>query len=673
MKNFNKLFVVGWNVAYRKKGDKTFTVIKNNFNSWTADPFVFEYNGEVYIFAEIYNFDRWQGCLGYCKLENGKFSKWKEIIIENYHLSFPNIQLEHGEIYIYPESEQSETFYRYKAIEFPDKWIKEKILINNRRLVDSVFFTHNHKKYFMTYDINKNPKELLLCNVKNGNIDIDNCKMINNKDSEARLGGKILKINNDLIRVAQDCEEFYGKSLKFYKFEFDGTNYDEKLLKEVNASDINLNKKGKFYGIHTYNSSDNYEVIDLKINKFIPYGIIGKAKKKLKNLFAKFSNIRLFGRVKIAFLYFFAIICKIFPVDKNKIIMSNFYGKGYGDNLKPIAEELLKTHPDYKIYWSVKNIYENMPDKITKVKIHSFREVYHLSTSKVWIDNNRKFRYALKRKNQFYIQTWHGGYALKKIEKEALSDLPSNYEKFAKRDSKKIDIMISNSESITNKYRNLFWYDGPIAEIGIPRNDIFFKDNSKLEKDIKNLLNLHNEFIILYAPTFRNYNFDYLQINFEKLINEYKKRYNKDCKILFRLHPSIKVKINNNKNIIDVSNYPTLEELLIITDLLISDFSSIIFDFLYTKKEIYLFAPDYDEYVNEKGRGLAVNYKDLPFSKSYTSDELIKNIILGDSRNYNEALKSFLQKEKFFDNGNSTKIMIKMIENMIEKNKIEYK
>ncbi len=284
MKLKDKLYTIGWNVAYKKKNDKKFTVIKNNYNSWTADPFIFEYHGDVYIFGELYNYDRWQGCLGYTKLVNGKFSKWHEIIIEDYHLSFPNICIENDDIYIYPESEQNNSFYRYKAVNFPDEWQKEKVYVNNRKLVDSVFFNIKDKKYFMSYDISKEPKQLFICPVKKDNIEIEKRIVINEDDSEARLGGNILIYNHELIRVAQDCKDFYGKSLKFFKMKFDGKNYSEELLKEIDVSDVDLNSKNKFHGIHTYNCSENYEVIDLKFKKIIFYGIFGKAKKMIRKL-----------------------------------------------------------------------------------------------------------------------------------------------------------------------------------------------------------------------------------------------------------------------------------------------------------------------------------------------------------------------------------------------------
>ena len=110
---FNKLFTTGWNIAYKNKNESEYTIIKNNVDCWVADPFLFEKDNKLYIFAEMYKFNRMKGSIGYCQIENGKQTKWKEIIHEDYHLSFPNVIEENGEIYLYPESSENNNFYSY--------------------------------------------------------------------------------------------------------------------------------------------------------------------------------------------------------------------------------------------------------------------------------------------------------------------------------------------------------------------------------------------------------------------------------------------------------------------------------------------------------------------------------------------------------------------------------
>ena len=107
---------------------------------------------------------------------------------------------------------------------------------------------------------------------------------------------------------------------------------------------------------------------------------------------------------------------RVLPVKNNKIFCSNFGGRGYGDNPKYICEHLLSSSDKYDIVWEVNDLDEYMPEGIRKVKYLSFRAIYEATTSRVWIDNVRKNIWFRKRKNQLYIQTWHGGIGFKKAE-----------------------------------------------------------------------------------------------------------------------------------------------------------------------------------------------------------------------------------------------------------------
>lgn len=130
-------------------------------------------------------------------------------------------------------------------------------------------------------------------------------------------------------------------------------------------------------------------------------------------------------------------IFKLIPINNKKVVVSNYYGKGYGDNPKYIVSELLSTKKDYDIVWLVlPNKNYEFPNGIRTVKYSTLRSIYELATAKIWIDNCRKFSSITKRENQFYIQTWHGGIALKKIEKDTEDTLTAKYIKDAICDSK---------------------------------------------------------------------------------------------------------------------------------------------------------------------------------------------------------------------------------------------
>lgn len=120
---------------------------------------------------------------------------------------------------------------------------------------------------------------------------------------------------------------------------------------------------------------------------------------------------------------FMFYIFRICPIKKNKVVFTNYYGKGYGDNAKYIAEEIIKQNIRLDLVWLVNDLDYHVPNEIRKVKYDTIASIYEMVTAKVWIDNCRKQIYVRKRKSQFYIQTWHGDIGFKKVEKEAKKSL----------------------------------------------------------------------------------------------------------------------------------------------------------------------------------------------------------------------------------------------------------
>jgi len=203
---------------------------------------------------------------------------------------------------------------------------------------------------------------------------------------------------------------------------------------------------------------------------------------------------------------FFYYIFRIFPIQKNKIFFQNYNGKGYGDNSKYIAEELLRCGYDLILVWAVRRKYKgNIPKKIKTVPYISIRAIYECATAKIWIDNCRKQLFVRKREEQYYIQTWHGTINFKKVEKDVENKLLSFYVKHAKYDSTIADLFLSDSKFTSQLYRSSFWYNGEILECGTPREDILINQNQHLKEKVRKYFNISEKTkIILYAPTFRN-------------------------------------------------------------------------------------------------------------------------------------------------------------------------
>lgn len=340
--------------------------------------------------------------------------------------------------------------------------------------------------------------------------------------------------------------------------------------------------------------------------------------------------------------YFF----RVFPIDNQKIVFSSYSGNAYGDNGKYISDELIRRGLDLHIVWLYAgNNIELFPRQVRVVKYRSLKSIYEQATAKVWIDNKRKNIFVQKRKGQFYIQTWHGGIGPKKIEKEAASQLNEDYVRRAVHDSKMIDLMIAESEWTYDLYKRAFWYNGEIAKCGVPREDILFNNHDELRRSLKKQLNIADDIrVVLYAPTFRKTinDISLYELDWSNILLSLHNRFGGKWIGFVRLHPNIAQMsgdLHHPDNVFDVSAYPDMQELLVLADCMITDYSSTIYEYGITKKPAFIYAPDFSDYVQE--RSLAINYNELPFPLAYTTDELVNQILKFDESLYLTKIESF--------------------------------
>ena len=378
--------------------------------------------------------------------------------------------------------------------------------------------------------------------------------------------------------------------------------------------------------------------------------------------------MKLINKIKGLRHKFLIKMYSIMPLKNNKIILWSNSFKSYGCNPKYIAEHLLENHPkEFDIVWVIDAdlpVPESIPEGVRVVRYFSKEYLYELHTAKFVICNARTSDsyFWHKRKGQVYIQTWHSSLRLKTIEKDAEKTLPERYIEAAKGDSKKIDYIISGCGFSSKIFKESFWYDGPVLECGTPRIDYLLKEaNSKklLEK-----ANLSGEYrYILYAPTFRTsddyeYNFD-----FEKLVNCFEEQFGGKWKVLYRLHPNLIFKIKEHKlpdACIDVCRYSDMQELIAVSDFMITDYSSCMFDMMYIKKPCLLYMPDFEEYT-KKERDLYFNIKELPFVKAYTEDEMFEAIQTFNKEKYEADTEEFLSKIGSFETGTACKTIAELI------------
>lgn len=353
---------------------------------------------------------------------------------------------------------------------------------------------------------------------------------------------------------------------------------------------------------------------------------------------------------------------RLMPIKNNRIVFENFFGKGYGDNPKYLANEFLQ-RGGYEVIWLVKEKdVGTFPNDVRIVKRGTLSELYYLSTAKVWVDNSRKPYGLKKRKQQFYLQTWHGGFPMKQIERAVEEKLDRGYILSAKNDSKMIDVLLSNNGFMTKIYKRDFWYGGEILECGCPRNDIVFARDKKIQEKVHDYYGIEKKTkICLYAPTFRKdgsllaYN-----INFKNLVKELEQKFGGKWKVLVRLHPNIASKsselLDNNDAVIDASKYDDVQELLVATDFMITDYSSCIFDYAISSHMCCIYANDIEEYT--KDRGFYMELSDYPFEITTTNDELSQCIRDYDEERAKRRIDNFFIQVDSFEDGKGVKTVV---------------
>ena len=260
----------------------------------------------------------------------------------------------------------------------------------------------------------------------------------------------------------------------------------------------------------------------------------------------------------------------LFPIKNNKVFIFSYYGSQYGCSPKYISQYLVENYPKDKfdIVWAFNDVEANKNiSGIRVVKTMSLRYFYDLCTSKVIITNFRTTDLFKKRKDQYYIQTWHSSLRLKQIEKDAEESLPKSYIEQAKKDSPKCDLLLSGCKFSTDIFKRAFWYNGEIFEHGTPRNDMLLKNNMEQRNKVKDILKVDkNKKIILYAPTFRKgNNLDVYDIDYSRILDVLKDKFGGEWVFLVKLHPHLISKSKElvyGENVLDVTSYGDIQDLL---------------------------------------------------------------------------------------------------------------
>lgn len=413
--------------------------------------------------------------------------------------------------------------------------------------------------------------------------------------------------------------------------------------------------------------------------------------KKIKNFIFSLCKKNVFFRKVLREIKYFLEKRKYakyknrFETDSKLILFECFDGRSYADSPKALYLEMLnnKKYKDYKFIWCFNDV-DTLEHKILKqnrntVLVQSGTSEYFeaFAKAKYWIVNAKVNDGIIPRRDQVFVQTWHGT-PLKKlrcdIEINSLINTVSEIRRRNDIDVKRYSYFISPSSFCTDKFNSSFnlkylHKKDIIIEKGYPRNDFLFKFSAKDIKFIKKKLGINsNKKVILYAPTFRDnqrssyegYTYN-LGVDFAK----WKKELSKDYIILFRAHYFISnsIDIGDYKDFIyDVSNYDDVNDLYVVSDMIITDYSSVFFDYANLKRPMLFYMYDKEEY-KEKMRDFYIDLDELPGPITDVEDDLLKEIHNIDNywKKYKKKYDFFNKKYNYLDGKNCSEKVLDVI------------
>lgn len=317
------------------------------------------------------------------------------------------------------------------------------------------------------------------------------------------------------------------------------------------------------------------------------------------------------------------------PIDDTAVFCESMLGKSAWDSPRYVAEEVLRLRPDLTVYWVHQgHDAPSLPDGFVPVRRWSPEYFRHAATAKYIIDNQTLPEFFRKRRQQCYLQTWHG-IPLKTMgldSPDVKYSFQKNRQSFVDR-AAAWDGLVSPCDYFERTFVNAYRYTGELLRGGTPRNDVLVRDADDREKYKRRLGLPLDRTIVLYAPTFRNTKERPDAVSPRSVIDmeAWARARGKDSFLLVRAHylDNVSIPASFAHMALDVSKYPNVNDLYLAADVLVTDYSSVMFDYATLGRPIILFPYDYDAYVNDE-RGTYVDILDYAAGPLvHTFDELI--------------------------------------------------
>lgn len=390
---------------------------------------------------------------------------------------------------------------------------------------------------------------------------------------------------------------------------------------------------------------------------------------------------------------------RVFPVRRNKITVCAFEGKsGFCCNPRYIVEELNRRNKGYYFIWLVNDLSKQFPDYVRPVKNTLWNRAYHLTTSKVWIDNYRKPYGTKKRKGQYYLQTWHGALAFKTLGMWRGEGFSRIAYLVSKSDADMTDYVICDSEWGRQVYPKGLVYDGDYLKYGSARCDILVNSREQQYVKIRETYHLPKDAkIVMFAPTFRETGqkgqrgvfVEENTLDFARMMKNLGKRFSGEWYLFLRLHPQLAAQMEKypleglEGRTVDVSQADDMCEVMAAVDVLITDYSSAAMDAGFVNIPVFLYADDIMQYTEnrggmfwtfpEAGSGPIVSNKAitpdieaiLPYPLARNNEELEGNIIGFNIEKYMRDVKKFAEAIDLVNDGKASERAADQVERWI--------
>lgn len=364
-------------------------------------------------------------------------------------------------------------------------------------------------------------------------------------------------------------------------------------------------------------------------------------------------------------------------IERGTVLFESFGGKSVSDSPKEIDRELAARYPTLRRFWSVVDHSVRVPEGATPLVVGTDEWMHRLATSSVIINNNNFPHYFRKAEGQIYIQTWHGT-PLKKIGNDVPpGNLSLRYRNLMVKEAEsEWDVMLAQSPWAARQLSSAFGYTGPIFHDGYPRND-YLSDVTRMDEARRRIFRQRaiddGKIIVLYAPTWRDYMKDssgrYSRVDFLGL-DEVARALGNQYVILYRGHANSVDSVQKPlpDGVIDVSRHSDVNELMAAADMMITDYSSIMFDFAVTGKPIAFMASDLERYRDET-RGFYFDFEhEHPGPIFRDADQAISWIrsnahgVRANSEDYVNFISKFAPR----DDGNAAKRFVTKHANLFE-------